>query len=104
MVTEVKSKINVSVKLQFKNNKFIRGNSSSKGIMLTLDSTKNKWILSWSSDVGLVERRTAMRQARSIAASGFSDGKSNRIGLGRPLEMAGEKEIPNRLLHDQHKY
>jgi len=74
------------------------------GINLVLDEKNQKWIMSWSADVGFVQQRTAERQARSIANTGFTMGRGARLGKGFALELIGQNAMPDRLLHDQHEY
>lgn len=91
--------------LQFVENKFTRVKKMpSSGISLIFDPKEMKWLLTWSSDAGFVQRKTAERQARSIANAGYSLESGGRAGQGFPLEIVGEESIPTRLLRDQHEY
>ena len=79
-----------SIILQFKDNYFMRVKSNpEKGITLILDLKKQVWILMWSKDVGLVYRRAAEGQARSLINTGYSNGEGAREGRGLPLELVG---------------
>lgn len=90
--------------LHFEEKSFVRVDRLPEtGINLVLDEKNQKWIMSWSSDVGFVQQRTAERQARSIANAGVPVGKG-RLGKGFALEMIGQNAIPDRLMHDQHEY
>ncbi|MHA1279406.1 MAG: hypothetical protein ACTSQ8_19580 [Candidatus Helarchaeota archaeon] len=100
---EVKQREN-PIYLHFDNNVFVKVRRPLDiGINLILDPKELKWILVWTSDASFVQRRTAERQARSIAKAGYST-ETGRIGQGYPLELIGEKSIPLRLLRDQHAY
>jgi hypothetical protein len=91
--------------LAFENNVFLRvKRPPDSGISLILDPKELKWILVWTSEIGFVKRRTAERQARSIAKAGYTTEKGDRLGQAYPLELIGEKSVPSRLLRDQHQY
>ncbi len=90
--------------LKYANKQFVRAMTRpNEGIILILDETKQKWILDYSLEPNLIERRTAERQARSIAKTGFNIG-GNRVGVRYQLEIAEQSIVPEKLLRDQHKY
>ncbi|MFX1453315.1 MAG: coiled-coil domain-containing protein [Promethearchaeota archaeon] len=90
--------------LKYVNNQFVRAMSQpSEGIFLILDESRQKWILDYSLEPNLIERKTAERQARSLAKSGFIIG-GNRVGIRYDLEIASESKVPEKLLREQHKY
>ena len=70
---------------------------------MVLDEAQKKWLLDSSMETNLVERRTAERQARSIAKTGFIAG-GNRVGIGYDLLEMKEGEIPEALLREQTKF
>ncbi|MFX0135796.1 MAG: hypothetical protein ACFFDN_19290 [Candidatus Hodarchaeota archaeon] len=90
--------------LKYANKQFIRAMTRpAEGIILILDESQQKWILDYSLEPNLIERKTAERQARSIAKSGFNIG-GNRVGIRYDLEIAEEQAVPEKLLREQHKY
>jgi len=67
-------------------------------ITLKVDDAQKKLILSVPGGVGMIERRAAERNARSIQKSGFQTSKSGRIGVGYELVVEGHGgALPDRL-------
>ena len=74
------------------------------GIRMILDEKEKKWLLYFDEDTQLIDQRTAERQARSISKAGFGTETGERLGIGYELKIIGEKDVPPRLLKDQHEY
>lgn len=75
-----------------------------EGIVLIMDGQERKWLLTWDTNASFIDRRTAERRARSIAKSGWPLPGGARLGMGFEFEIQGDKEVPQRLLRDQHEY
>ncbi|MHA1143632.1 MAG: hypothetical protein ACTSRW_02775 [Candidatus Helarchaeota archaeon] len=91
--------------LHYSNKNFIRVMSKpAVGCYLELDQPNARWILNCELEPNLVERRTAERQARSIARVGYVDG-GRRVGVNYRLEIVNSGEdVPEKLTRDQHQY
>ena len=90
--------------LSYSNKNFIRVMSKpSQGCFLELDQPNARWILDVQNETNLVERRTAERQARSIAKAGYVDG-GRRLGVNYKLEVVEKHDLPEKLTREQHKY
>ncbi|MEM2142133.1 MAG: hypothetical protein QXS20_07780 [Candidatus Thorarchaeota archaeon] len=67
-------------------------------VILKVDDTAKKLILTIPSSVNLVTARAAERCARSIEKSGFQTAKRGRIGRGYELVIEGHGgALPDRL-------
>ncbi len=86
------------ITLIFQNREFVESATTDSGIQVELDKTTKQVRLVLSTGTGLIERRTAMRQAESIARSGFLLSNGERIGRGWKL-VVDEKgsALPDRL-------
>ncbi|MHA2271692.1 MAG: hypothetical protein ACXACI_07505 [Candidatus Hodarchaeales archaeon] len=71
---------------------------------LDLDEENQKAVLSFTPAAGLVKKRMAQRQARSICATGFQLRSGGRLGAGYSLEVQEEAGIGDILLQEGHKY
>ncbi len=72
-------------------------------INLFLNINEQRWQLSWGPDSSLIDRKTAERQARSIAKTGYKK-ENQRFGASLELELIGQQKIPEALTRDQHEY
>ena len=66
--------------LKFVNKSFTRAFDKPEGISLLLDDLNGKWILDLTKESNMIEKRTAERQARAIATSGYNEG-GKRLGV-----------------------
>ncbi|NHI94270.1 MAG: hypothetical protein EAX96_17395 [Candidatus Lokiarchaeota archaeon] len=90
--------------LRFDGKEFIQQTTFNEdSINLVLNPDAQRWQLSWAVTSTLIDRKTAERQARSIAKSGYAIG-AERYGLGLELELIGSQTIPEALTRDQHSY
>jgi hypothetical protein len=72
--------------------------SSDDSILLVVDEAEKKLIMSVPSNVGMIARRAAERQARGITKSGFLCSDGGRVGRDHELEVLGEGgQLPDRL-------
>jgi len=92
------------VRLVFKNRNFSEGREEAGEAVLILDEATQTARLEYSAEAGLVIRRTARRQAESIAKSGFLLSNGKRIGHNFKLIEAEDDKIDDRLLQEGHKY
>jgi len=60
--------------------------------------------LTFTSEAGLIARRTASRQAESICKSGFLLKSGERIGLGMTLEVLEGDKLSDAHLREGHRY
>ncbi|TXT55763.1 MAG: hypothetical protein BAJATHORv1_30144 [Candidatus Thorarchaeota archaeon] len=87
--------------LEYRDSKFheAQGQGSSE-IILKVDDSSKKLILTIPSGVSLIQRRAAERNARSIQKSGFQTTRQGRIGKGYELVVEGHGGgLPDRLKH-----
>ncbi len=74
--------------------------SSDDTILLVIDEAQKKLIMSVPPRIGLITRRAAERQARSIIKSGFLCKDGGRYGRDHELEVIGSGgQLPERLQH-----
>ncbi len=72
--------------------------SSDDSIMLTIDESLKKLIMTVPNTVNMIVRRAAERQARGIIKSGFLCRDGGRYGRDHALEVVGEGgSLPERL-------
>ncbi len=84
--------------LVFQNREFVESSAEDAGIRVELDAGAKQVKLVLSRETGLIERRTAMRQAESIARSGFLLSNGERIGRGWKLVVDEQgSALPERL-------
>ena len=73
-------------------------NASDDSIILVIDEAQKKLIMSVPVGIGMITRRAAERQARSITKSGFMCNDGGRHGRDHELEVLGEGgQLPDRL-------
>lgn len=73
-------------------------NTSNESIILTIDDAKKKLLMSVPSNISMIIRRAAERQARGITKSGFLIRNGGPVGAGFELEVEGEGgKLPDRL-------
>ncbi|MHA1971415.1 MAG: hypothetical protein ACTSW1_00400 [Candidatus Hodarchaeales archaeon] len=92
------------VRLVFKDRTFSEGREEAGEAVLILDEATKTATIEYSPDAGLIARRTARRQAESIARTGFLLSTGKRIGAGFTLQESDEDKIDERLLQEGHKY
>jgi len=74
--------------------------SSDDSILLVIDEATKKLIMSVPSNISMINRRAAERQARGITKSGFQCSDGGRYGREHELEVLGEGgTLPERLTH-----
>jgi hypothetical protein len=87
------------IKLVFQNREFVESSATDTGIFVELERTTKQVRLVLSRGTSLIARRTAMRQAESIARSGFLLANGERIGRGWKLVIDEEgSSLPDRLV------
>ena len=91
------------VRLVFSKTRFLEDKTDGDAF-LDLDEGSQKANLTFPPNAGLVSKRMATRQARSICATGYQLMAGNRIGSGFLLEVQGETSISEVLLQEGHKY
>jgi hypothetical protein len=73
-------------------------NMSNESIILTIDDAKKKLVMTVPTNISMIVRRAAERQARGITKSGYLIRTGGRVGTGFELEVAGEGgKLPDRL-------
>ena len=73
-------------------------NASDDAILLVIDDAQKKLIMTVPSNIGMITRRAAERQARGITKSGFLCNDGGRYGRDHELEVLGEGgSLPDRL-------
>lgn len=85
--------------LEYRDSQFheVRGQPTAD-ITLKIDSGPKKLILSIPGGVSMIQRRSAERNARSIASSGFQLSRGGRVGRGFELVIeGGGGGLPDRL-------
>ncbi|MFQ5978259.1 MAG: hypothetical protein ACXAB4_06585 [Candidatus Hodarchaeales archaeon] len=91
------------VRLTFTDTGFVEDKAEGTGY-LDLDESNQSAVLSFTPEAGLVVKRMAQRQARSICKTGFQLRSGSRIGAGCVLEVQGEAAIGDVLLQEGHKF
>ena len=72
--------------------------SADDAILLVIDESQKKLVMSVPGNIGMIARRAAERQARGITATGFLCTDGGRVGRGHELEVLGEGgKLPDRL-------
>ena len=84
--------------LEYQDGTFVESKQGSSGIRCEVDKTTKKIRMIMPQGAGLVERRTALRLADTVARSGYLLSTGERIGQGYDL-VVDEKgtAIPDRL-------
>ena len=73
-------------------------NSSDDTILLAIDETQKKLIMTVPPGKTMINRRSAERQARGITKTGFLCNDGGRYGRDHELEILGEGgQLPDRL-------
>lgn len=72
--------------------------SADDAIFLAVDESQKKLLMTVPSNVSMINRRAAERQARGITKTGFLLNSGGRVGRGLELEILGEGgQLPDRL-------
>ena len=79
-------------------------NDTSALAVLEIDDTSLKATLTYSPEAGMVEKRTAQRQAFGICKTGFLLSNNKRVGAGCELTIEAESKMADRLLQEGYKY
>ncbi|MDF1540923.1 MAG: hypothetical protein P1Q69_18650 [Candidatus Thorarchaeota archaeon] len=67
-------------------------------ILLAVDESQKKLLVTVPSNISMINRRAAERQARGITKTGFLLRSGARVGRNCELEMLGEGgQLPDRL-------
>jgi hypothetical protein len=73
-------------------------NLSNESIILAIDDAKKKLVMTVPTNISMIVRRAAERQARGITKSGYLIRTGGRVGMGFELEVTGEGgKLPDRL-------
>jgi len=73
-------------------------NSADDAILLAIDGSQKKLLMTVPSGKTMIARRAAERQARGITKSGFLCNDGGRYGRDHDLEVLGEGgQLPDRL-------
>lgn len=98
----------VTVKLAYKDKIFEetseKTDTSDVNAILEIDDANQKATLTYSPDAGLIDKRTAQRQAQGICKTGFMLANGQRVGVQCELVIAAEEKLPDRLLQEGYKY
>lgn len=73
-------------------------NATTDAILLAIDDSQKKLIMTVPSGIGMIAKRAAERQARGITKSGFLCKSGARHGRNHELEILGEGgQLPEHL-------
>jgi len=73
-------------------------NAADDTILLAIDDSQKKLIMTVPSGIGMIAKRSAERQARGITKSGFLCNDGGRYGRDHELEILGEGgKLPDHL-------
>jgi len=73
-------------------------NMADDAIIVVVDESQKKLLMSVPTGIGMIARRSAERQVRGISKSGFMLGSGGRVGRNHKLEVVGEGgQLPDRL-------
>jgi hypothetical protein len=93
--------------LKWKNDEYIPVDKKEEnGIFVTFNSQEKQWVYSHTESVSLIDKRTALRKARSMAKLGFLHPTTkDRIGAGCAVieDPEIDANIPNNLKQAWHK-
>lgn len=67
------------------------------------DDTKIS-VLTYTPDVGMIDKRTSQRQAQGICKTGFQLESGERIGVGSELQISSSEALSDRLLQPGYHY
>ncbi len=71
---------------------------SNDAILLVMDDSAKKLLMTVPSSIGMIAKRAAERQARGITKSGYQLRSGSRVGRTYELEILGEGgQLPERL-------
>ena len=71
---------------------------ASDAIIVVVDESQKKLLMSVPAGIGMIARRSAERQVRGISKSGFMLGSGGRVGQNHDLEVIGDGgQLPDRL-------
>ncbi len=74
--------------------------ASDDSILLVIDESQKKLLMSVPGHISMINRRAAERQARGITKTGFLCSDGGRYGRDHELEVLGEGgNLPERLTH-----
>ena len=84
--------------LEFRDDRFVEVRGTASGIRVELDKATRQVKVFIPAGTSLIKRRTALRQAESIARTGFLRDTGERVGRGWELVVNEEDTgIPERL-------
>ena len=67
-------------------------------ILIVVDEGQKKLLMTVPSNIGMIARRAAERQARGISKTGFLGTDGGRIGRGHELEILPQRgQLPDRM-------
>lgn len=73
-------------------------NATNNTILLAIDESQKKLVMTVPSGIGMIAKRAAERQARGITKSGFLCKNGARCGRDHELEILGEGgQLPDHL-------
>lgn len=73
-------------------------NTADDTILLAIDASQKKLVMTVPTGTGMIAKRAAERQARGITKSGFLCNDGGRCGRDHELEILGEGgQLPDRL-------
>ncbi|MFW9907770.1 MAG: hypothetical protein ACFFEF_04285 [Candidatus Thorarchaeota archaeon] len=73
-------------------------NSSEDAVLLAIDESQKKLLMTVPPGISMITKRAAERQARGITKTGFLLRSGGRAGRGLELEVLGEGgQLPERL-------
>ena len=73
-------------------------NAADDTILLAIDESQKKLVMTVPSGIGMIAKRSAERQARGITKSGFLCNDGGRAGRNHELEILGEGgQLPDHL-------
>lgn len=73
-------------------------NAADDTILLAVDESQKKLIMTVPTGIGMIAKRAAERQARGITKSGFLCNDGARVGRDHELEILGEGgQLPDHL-------
>ena len=74
--------------------------STTDTILLVIDESQKKLLLTVPTNVSLIVKRTAERQAQGIVKTGFLARDGGRYGRGHQLDvLGGGGQLPEKLTH-----
>ena len=90
--------MNIVIVLEYQDGEFVETKQGASGIRCEVDKTQKKIRVILPQGTNLIERRTALRLADTIARSGFMLSTGERVGRGYDLAIEEKgTAIPDRL-------